>query len=180
MWRTKHEQAKQESIKELERLKNDTNKKISELTISASKELATYKTAWDIQITQITATTESQFDSMASSTLSTGVNLVSNLIAGIDAMKQPLQSKINEIQAMLSKISSGFSAIGGSSALNATVNGVVSAVGLASSNPIVKTATSLIINNNGTVVGSNGMKELANTVSQVISGKFGLSIGGKF
>jgi hypothetical protein len=117
---------------------------------------------------------------MTNDSLFTGVNLILNLINGIDAMKQPLQSKINEIQAMIRQISSGFSAIGGNSALNVAVAGAVGGVGLVSTNPIVKAATSLVINNNGTVVGTNGMKEFANTVSQVISGKFGLSIGGKF
>ena len=180
MWRRKHEQAKEQSISELEGLKNETNKKIAELTVSSSKELEKYKATWTTQISELTTTAKNQLNSMAANGLNTGVNLISNLIIGIDAMKNPLQAKMTEINKMISQVVNGFSSTTGSSS---NFSGALQASKSSSVSNVIKTiapSISVPITVAGNIIGSNGMKELSSMVSQAISGKYGLTTGGAF
>ena len=180
LWKTKHSQAKEQATKELEGLKKETDLKIIELTKSSSIQLDKYKIEWDAKISEITQNTKSQFDNMVNDSLSSGMGIIANLINGLDIMKEPLNKKINEIQKMISTITSGLGSLGSSStSSNIAIKSVVSSVAATSNNPLAK-AASIVINNSGTLVGSNGMKEFANTISKELSGKYGLTVGGAF
>lgn len=61
LWREKHEQARKQSVEELEGMRIDTETKIKELNTQASKDLDTYKTTWLTKTAELTKGVKTEF-----------------------------------------------------------------------------------------------------------------------
>ncbi|MDF2534415.1 MAG: p15 [Bacillales bacterium] len=102
LWKEKNALARSEAEKELEGLKLDTTKKISELRIQTQNDLEIYKNEWLVKIQEIRTGISDKLDMRDTLTL-IGKNSIQGLLDGMSSMIGPIVDEANKIAEAISK-----------------------------------------------------------------------------
>lgn len=200
----KIKQLKVDANIELTRLRDESTQKIRELRINAridmeqmrfealntvkdmvreaDKNLKDYKDTFDKNIADLTKSTTTELEKLAESGKGIGEGLMNKLIEGIKAMEQPLKDKIKSVKAMIDDVASSYSSmfnvgntpVKSGATLQENIGSIKTASASKTSTPNVQVMVQ------GNVVGQGGIKELATTVSKVISSSYGVRVGGAY
>ncbi|MFD2870379.1 hypothetical protein ACFSY7_17945 [Kurthia populi] len=97
LWKTKSQLARQQATKELEGLRLDTEKQVSQMRDDTKTKLAQYQMDWQKSMKAVRKVSESELSAMPS----IGANAVQGLIDGMQSKKEELKSVVEEIASII-------------------------------------------------------------------------------
>ncbi|NEU29932.1 phage tail tape measure protein [bacterium LRH843] len=97
LWKEKNELARKQATTELEGLKSETAKKISELHSQSASQLESLRVEWSGKIKEVSTGTLSEFTAMNEGMVGIGEKTIENLIDGIESKESTLMDKIRSI-----------------------------------------------------------------------------------
>lgn len=97
LWKTKSQLARQQATKELEGLRLDTEKQVSQMRDDTKTKLAQYQLDWQKSMKAVRKVSESELAAMPS----IGANAVQGLIDGMQSKKEELKSVVEEIASII-------------------------------------------------------------------------------
>lgn len=167
---------------DMEQMRLDALNTVNNMIADADKNLKDYKDVFDKNIADLTKNTTTELEKLAESGKGIGEGLMNKLIEGIKAMEEPLKNKIKSVKEMIDSVATeygkmfdvGNTQVKGGATLSDNMNTVRTA-------NVTKTgAPNVNVTVQGNVVGQNGIKEFAKTVSSVISSSYGVRVGGAY
>lgn len=97
LWQQKSSEASTQAVKELEGMRQDTDKQITALRNETKVQLSAYEREWHVAIRKITDGTAAQFNAAAATMPQLGANLIAGIMNGMASMEGALMKQASDI-----------------------------------------------------------------------------------